>query len=162
MTSFSIGVKLAWEIGGYEASNKKTPLIEVDHVMLGILSLEKISDILDRFQEKDLKNLLLEKDMLYSNLVNYGIDITLFRRQLRSSMSLGNGIPSNNVFHRSPECKQMFTNSSRFATRYITINHLFTTIIGMETAYSRNLLIDLRVDLEKLKNDLLFSFYKNN
>lgn len=38
---YSLGVRMAWEISSYEAANKKSRTIEVDHIMLGILSLNK-------------------------------------------------------------------------------------------------------------------------
>ena len=162
MIHFSIGVQLAWEISSYEASKKKSPYIEVDHIMLGILSLEKISGNLNKLLESDLKRFLIEKEKLYSELVANGISITGFRRQLRNIIPTGSGLPFDNVFHRSQECKQMFATSSQFATNYITINHIFTTIIGVETSFSRKILVSQKTDVGKLKTDLLFSFYKNN
>ena len=66
MLHYSIGVRLAWEISSYEASNKKSSLIEIDHIMLGILSLDKIISNLKNLTEYDLKNFLNEKDKLYS------------------------------------------------------------------------------------------------
>lgn len=42
MVNYSIGVCLAWEISSYEAANKKASFIEIDHIMLGILSLDKM------------------------------------------------------------------------------------------------------------------------
>ncbi len=162
MLHYSIGVRLAWEISSYEASNKKSSLIEIDHIMLGILSLDKIISNLKNLTEYDLKNFLNEKDKLYSQLVEYQINITTFRRKLRQLIPFGDGLPLNSVFHRSQDCKQMFSSSRQFATNYITINHLFISIIGIENSYSRNLLLAMKVDLEKIKTALLFSFYKNN
>ena len=162
MVNFSIGVRLAWEISSYEAANKKAPFIEIDHIMLGVLSLDKILSNIKSLSENDLDSFLYEKDKLYSKLVQNQIDINSFRRKLRQLVPFGEGVPSDGIFHRSLECKQMFTSSSQFATNYITINHLFTSIIGIENSYSRNLLIAKKIDVEKLKTDLLFSFYKNN
>ena len=162
MVNYSIGVRLAWEISSYEAAIKKASFIEVDHIMLGILSLDKILSNIKNIAENDLDSFLYEKDKLYSKLIDYQINITSFRRKLRQLIPFGEGVPSDGIFHRSHECKQMFAASSQFATNYITINHLFTSIIGKEGSYSRNLLAAKKIDVEKLKTDLLFSFYKNN
>jgi ATP-dependent Clp protease ATP-binding subunit ClpC len=162
MVNYSIGVRLAWEISSYEAVNKKASFIEIDHIMLGILSLDKILSNIKSLSENDLDNFLYEKDNLYSKLVQTQINITSFRRQLRQLIPFGEGMPTDGIFHRSHECKQMFAASAQFATNYITINHLFTSIIGIEDSYSRNLLVAKKIDVEKLKTDLLFSFYKNN
>jgi len=162
MVNYSIGVRLAWEISSYEAANKKASFIEVDHIMLGILSLDKILSNLKSLAGNDLDSFIYEKDKLYTNLVESQINIPSFRRKLRQLIPYGGGVPSDGIFHRSLECKQMFVHSSQFATNIITINHLFTSIIGIDNSYSRNLLIATKIDVEKLKSDLLFSFYKNN
>ena len=162
MLQYSIGTRLAWEISSYEASNKKSSLIEIDHIMLGILSLDKITSNLKNLKESDLDNFLYEKDKLYSKLTEFQISITSFRRRLRKLIPFGEGLPSDNVFHRSQDCKRLFANSAQFASNYITINHLFISIIGIEDSNSRNLLTAKNIDVERLKNDLLFSFYKNN
>ena len=162
MLQYSIGVRLAWEISSYEAANKKSSFIGIDHIMLGILSLDKIAPNLKNLAETDLDNFLYEKDKLYSKLVEYNINVTSFRRKLRQLIPFGEGVPTNNVFHRSQECKKMFASTSQFATNYITINHLFISIIGIENSYSRFFLLAMKIDLEKFKTDLLFSFYKNN
>ncbi|MEX2409841.1 MAG: Clp protease N-terminal domain-containing protein [Candidatus Paceibacterota bacterium] len=162
MLKYSIGVRLSWEISSYEASNKQASFIEIDHIMLGILSLDKISSNLKNLAETDLDNFLYEKDKLYTILLKYNIRVTSFRRKLRQLIPFGEEVPTDNVFHRSQECKKMFSSSSQFAANYITINHLFISIIGIENSYSRNLLLAMKVDLEKIKTDLLFSFYKNN
>lgn len=130
--------------------------------MLGILSLDKIVSNLNGLSVIDLNNFIYEKDRLYRKMVENNIEITAFRRKLRQLIPFGDGLPSDNVFHRSRECKQMFTSSAKFATNYISINHLFTSIIGIESSNSMKLLQAHSVDLEKLKTSLLFSFYKKN
>lgn len=162
MVNYSIGVRLAWEISGYEAANKKSLFIEIDHIMMGILSLDKILSNIKSLSENDFDCFIYEKDKLYSKLVEYNINITTLRRKLRQLLPYGEGVPSDGIFHRSLECKHIFANSANFATNYITISHLFASIISIEQSYSRNLLINKKIDVEKLKADLLFSFYKNN
>ncbi len=66
MVNYSIGVRLAWEISSYEAANKKAPFIEIDHIMLGILSLDKILSNIKSLAENDLDSFLYEKDKLYT------------------------------------------------------------------------------------------------
>lgn len=162
MVHFSLGVRLAWEISRYEATNNRSRFIEIDHIMLGILSLEKILSNLENLPDTELDGFLYEKDKLFSKLVENRINITDFRRKLRLLLPFGEGVPSDGVYHRSPDCKQMFEASAQFAANYLTINHLFMSIIANENSYSRNLLLSKKIDLDKLKTDLLFSFYKNN
>ena len=162
MVHFSLGVRLAWEISRYEAAAKKSRFIEIDHLMLGILSLDKILSNLKNLPESELDSFLYEKDKLFSRLIEKQINITDLRRKLRLILPIGEGVPSDGVYHRSPDCKQMFEASTQFAANYLTVNHLFISIITNENSYSRNLLLAIKVDLDKLKTDLLFSFYKNN
>lgn len=162
MVNYSIGVRLAWEIGSYEAANKKASFIEIDHIMLGILSLDKIQSNLKSLAGNDLDSFLYEKDKLYSKLVQNQINITSLRRKLRQLIPFGERMSSDGIFHRSNECKQMFAASAQFATNFITINHLFTSIIGIENSHSRNLLIAKKINLDKLKTEIIISVYRNN
>lgn len=162
MVQLSIGVQLAWEISNYEAANKKSPFIQVDHIMLGILSLDKIAGKLKERPGHSLEDFNYEKQKLYSTLAGHNLDITSFRRSLRKALPNGDGLPPDNVFHRSEECKQVFNFSSQLANNYVRIHHLFITIVGLETSYSRNLLISDKTDIDKLKTDLLFSQYMKN
>ena len=162
MFIYSIGVQLAWKISKYEALNKKSSFIEVDHIMLGILSLNKVIETLKNLPDIEYKNFHYEKEKLYSTLQNYDLNITPMRRNLRKALPEGDGLPSDNIYHRSRDCKQLFISAAQLANNYLTINHLFLTIIGWETSRARTILIKEKVDIDKLKSDIMFSFYKKN
>jgi ATP-dependent Clp protease ATP-binding subunit ClpC len=162
MIHFSIGVQLAWEISSYEAANKRSSCIENDHIMLGILSLDKIAEKINNRKDINFEDFNYEKEKLYTTLITHQLNITSLRRHLRKAIPEGKGVPPDNIFHRSEECKQMFNSSSRLANNYIRINHLFISIIGLETSYTRDILIAENTDINKLKTDLLFSQYMKN
>jgi ATP-dependent Clp protease ATP-binding subunit ClpC len=162
MNNYSSDVKIAWEISCYEAANKNSAYIEVDHILLGILSLNKIKQDGIFQNDEDYKRFLHEKKGLYNTLNIHGISTTTFRRKLREILPTGTGLPLDNVFHRSEDCKNMFAHAALFATKFLTINHLFLSIIEWETSYSRALLIAEKIDLEKLKSEIMFSFYRRN
>lgn len=61
MVNHSIGVRLAWEISCYEAANKKASFIEIDHLMLGILSLYNILSNHKNITESDLISFIYER-----------------------------------------------------------------------------------------------------
>lgn len=159
---YSVGVQIAWKIGSYEAANKKSSFIEIDHIMLGILSLDKFQKHIKVESEIDYSKLNYEKESLYNSLNSFNLDINTIRRKLREILPNGNGLPSNNIFHRSKDCKNMFAEADRFSNSYLTIKHLFRQIISMETSYFRNLLIADKIDIDQLKSEIMFSFYKNN
>ncbi len=159
---YSVGVKMAWEISSYEAANKKSTTIEVDHIMLGILSLEKFQKHIKLPSNINPEKLDHEKDRLYNTLDSFNLNITALRRKLRNILPNGNGLPSDNVFHRSMDCKNMFAEAACLANNHLSIKYLFLAIIMRESSCFRNVLIDEKIDINKLKSKVMFSFYKNN
>jgi len=162
MRHYSFGAQLAWEISTYEAANKKSQFIEVDHIMLGILSLDKIQNNIKLQSEIELEQLIYEKDKLYNTLKAFNIDTTLTRRKLRKLLPEGDALPSDNIFHRSENCKKMFSDAAFLANNELSINNLFLTIITWKHSYMRTLLMAEKVDLDKLKAELMFSVYRKN
>ncbi len=162
MINYSVGVKIAWEISSYEASNKKSSNIEIDHIMLGILSLDKFQKHIKVQSDIDRDKLIYEKESLYNTLNSFNLNIITIRRKLREMLPDGNGLSSDNIFHRSEDCKKMFAEADCFANNYLTTKHLFLAIIVRESSYSRNLLIADKIDIDQLKSKIMFSFYKNN
>jgi ATP-dependent Clp protease ATP-binding subunit ClpC len=162
MIQYSLGVQVAWQIGSYEASYNKSPEIEIDHIMLGILSLEKIHDISKLQPEVNYGSLIDEKERLYNILKSNNIEITVFRRKLRLMLPPGNSVHVENILHRSEDCKKIFSIAACIGNNLIKVNHLFITILNSETSYARILLIRDRIDIEKLKTEIMFSAYRNN
>ena len=162
MINYSMGVQIAWKISQYEASNNNSKYIEIDHIMLGILSLDKFLKQNKFNLDIDHNQLDYEKNKLYNTLKSLNIDINFMRRELREILPHGDGLPSDKIFHRSDECKKMFFDAESIANNFLTISHLFVQIINCESSYSSHLLISKQIDLANLKSEILFSFYKNN
>lgn len=162
MIRYSIGVQLAWEISSYEAANKKSAQIETDHIMLGILSMGKIQERVRVNSEQKFEKFFIEKEKLYKILYSYKLNPTTLRRTLREMLPNGNGLPSDNVFRRSRNYKQLFVEASGFSNNYLTIKHLFLAIANRESSHFHKLLIALKINIEELKSEIMFSFYKQN
>ena len=162
MAQYSIGVQVAWQVGGYEAANKKSTEIEVDHIMLGILSLDKIQDLTENQSKKNLEGLIKEKETLYAILISNNIEITTTRRKLRLMLPEGITQHVDSVLHRSEECKKMFNEAACIGNNFLKISHLFITILGWQTSIARNLFISENIDIERLKSEIMFSFYRKN
>lgn len=103
-----------------------------------------------------------EKNGLYNTLNYYSLNITTMRRKLRNILPHGNGLPLDNIFHRSEDCKKMFKEAAFFSNNQLTLKYLFLAIIVKDSSYFRNILIDEKIDINKLKSQIRFSFYKNN
>ncbi len=159
---YSVGVKVAWEISSYEAANKESTTIEIDHIMLGILSLNKFQKHIKLQANIDQEKLNSEKDRLYNTLNSFNLDIITLRRKLRDILPKGNGLPLDNIFHRSEDCKKVFAEAACFANNHLSIKYLFLAIILRNSSYFRTILIDQKIDINKLKSKVMFSYYKNN
>jgi ATP-dependent Clp protease ATP-binding subunit ClpC len=162
MVNYSIGARLAWEISSYEAANKSAQYIEADHIMLGILSLDKIQNNFSPKTQIEIDQFIYEKELLYNTLNSLNINITLVRRKLRNSLPNGERLPANYVFHRSEECKKMFTNAAFLSNNIISINRLFLSILKMDNSQVRILLKSEKVDIERLETELLFTIIQKN
>ncbi len=162
MVHYSNGVRLSWKIASMEAANKKSQCIEVDHIMLGILSLDKLNYYEAEQIDPDIQRVLSEKEKLYRILDTNNIDISQFRRELRNLLPEDNNPPVNNSYHRSSECKKAFTEAESLANNFLTINQLFVTILNSQSSEAKKLLNKKGIDTDKLKTDVLFSFYRNN
>ncbi|MGM0582680.1 MAG: Clp protease N-terminal domain-containing protein [Bacteroidota bacterium] len=162
MLQYSIGARLAWEISSYEASNKDSTFIEIDHIMIGILSMEKILNQIRLNSEQEYEQLNIEKEKLYKILYSFKLDTLTLRRKLRDMIPKGDGKPKDMIFHRSSSCKKMFDDATSLANNYITIKHLFVAIINRESSYFHRLLTDLNVNIDGLRSEIMFSFYTQN
>jgi len=160
--NYSIGVQLAWKIAGHEATIKKSPFIEVDHIMLGILSLNKIQTPFWVPSGADREQLNYERNKLRELLEAFRLDINVLRRRLRKFIPDGEGVFSRDIFHRSEDCKKMFSEAECLANHFLTVNHLFITILRREKSSIRVLLTNEGVDTEKFKAEIMSSFCRNN
>ena len=160
--NYSIGVRLAWEMAGHEAAIKKSPFIEVDHITLGILSLDKIQPPFKVRSGADREQLNHERNKLRELLEAFGLDINALRRKLRKFIPDGEGLLSRDIFHRSEDCKKMFSEAGCLANRFLTVNHLFIAILRREKSFTTALLTNEGVDTEKFKAEIMSSFCRNN
>lgn len=134
MKKLSIGSSLAWQIAANEANAGKFQLIEKEHILIGILSLEKLLMLRPEksgLRQQDYHTLQLEYDFIANLLHESEIDTTQLRRQLREKMGDGNYEHTENVIHRSKVCKGIFNRSQELAVSSSEISciHLFAAIM---------------------------------
>lgn len=154
---FSMGVKIAMQISRFEAVNKNTPFIEIDHIMLGILSLEKIQSLIRFYSEQNYELLCAETDELFRILYANNLNPTLLRRRLRISLPTGNCMPADNVYRRSESCKEMFNHALGLANNRLTIKYLFLAIVNNSSSLFLKILERLNVDIEFVRSEIMFS-----
>jgi ATP-dependent Clp protease ATP-binding subunit ClpC len=119
MPDLSIGANIAWQIAAMEAGAARFQFIEIEHIFIGICSLEKILKLspedsgLNPEARKALKN---EYTTLQSLSENLGLNMTQLRRKMRQKLGTGKYEHTEKVIHRSEVCKKMFDKAYEFVS----------------------------------------------
>ncbi len=136
MTRLSAAAGLAWQIAASEAAMARHPLIEREHLLIGLCSLHKTVQLI-RFVKEDplsLEKIRAEADRVEEILSGLGISSTILRRGTRSRLRSGNAPPADQVVHRSEACKEIFRRGEKNAEREGAIatstHHLLAEILS--------------------------------
>lgn len=111
MKSLSVAVDTAWKLAVWEASAAKSEFIEKEHAVIGLMSLEKVAsgkpdDM--KLNREQWNSIRAEWDAMREVFAACAIDATVLRRELRKRISTGSHQHTENVIHRSSECKAFF------------------------------------------------------
>src|SRR3989304_1283667 len=118
MPTLSIGANIAWQIAAAEASAGRFQFIEAEHILIGILSLEKALMLSPEdlgLNPNTIKSLHAEYVVLKDLLGQQGLNMTILRRTARKEAGAGSYKHTENVIHRSPACKMMFNRAFEIA-----------------------------------------------
>ncbi len=117
--NFTNSVYLIWEISLAETVMSQHEFIEPEHFMIGICSLDKLSQLLDSNQislesttYKLIEREQIEIESIFSKL---NISMTSFRRLLRMNITKGTCEEYGNVVHRSEHTKKLFDKAAKLA-----------------------------------------------
>jgi len=159
MKPLSPGADMAWRISAHEAAASEYRFIEQEHLLIGIVSIEKIiadgpdQAGLDQNAWQDLK---AEHSLLKRVLRSYGIDQTKLRRMLRKKLGNGGYKHTEKTIHRSEECKAVFAKAAAFPdVKLITTLHLAAAIAGNPGDILTAVFAELGVDSKALRDALL-------
>ena len=108
MKPFSIAVDTAWKLAVWEASAINSEFIEKEHAVIGILSLEKVAagkpdDM--KLSREQWNSVRAEWSALQEVFTTCSLEASTLRRELRKRIGKGSHQHTENVIHRSPECK---------------------------------------------------------
>ena len=132
MKNLSIGSALAWQIAALEAGAAHHQYIDKEHVLIGILSLEKkIKYDLEKSGVEAAQEIQVEYRSLLDLLGGFGIDPAKLRRDIRQRMGKGNYRHIEKTIHRSEACKKVFERANELATnsKEITCLHFLAAIL---------------------------------
>lgn len=156
MPKISPGVDLAWQFSAGEAVKKKSQFIEKEHILIGILSIEKVLAIPQIPMEfPGAKELEGEYKVLAEIFEKLSVDMTQLRRSLRNNTPEGNHIhKEREVIHRSDECKKYFQRAEEIGGGDVNIFTLFLAIIEKPGKVIEKVFEQFKIEIKDLKNEL--------
>jgi hypothetical protein len=114
MSHLTAGADLAWRMAAAEAASSGHVWIERSHLLVGILSLEKVTtekaDAL-KIDPSELASVRAERTTLAELLAGLDLDAADLRRAARRALGEGPGAPKGPL-SRSEDCKAVFTRAA--------------------------------------------------
>ncbi len=111
MKPFSIAVDTAWKLAVWEASAINSEFIEKEHAVIGLLSLEKVAagkpdDM--KLSREQWNSVRAEWSALQEVFTTCSLEASTLCRELRKRIGKGSHQHTENVIHRSSQCKAFF------------------------------------------------------
>lgn len=127
----SPGAVIAWKIAAYEAQQLGSPLIEPEHLFIGILSLDKMLRRGDPgVPARAGAEIAREWESLDMLLTITGHDPVVLRRLMRGALVKRPAGTGQEILHRSPACREYFVQAGRHAgSRPVSANDLFSAVM---------------------------------
>jgi ATP-dependent Clp protease ATP-binding subunit ClpC len=133
MRPLTKAARMAWEIGAAETARIRHPLIEREHLLIGLCSLLKVLEYLKytRFESLPVDAIREEGEGIARVLASNGITDAAFRRGVRSRLRPGNAVHADPVVHRSDECKAVFHRAAELAPEGMEVSarHLMAAVL---------------------------------
>jgi ATP-dependent Clp protease ATP-binding subunit ClpC len=161
MTRLSAAAGLAWQIAAAEAALARHPLIEREHLLIGVCSLHKTMSFV-RFVKAEslpLVQIRAEADGIEEVLASLGISSTTLRRGVRSRFRPGQSRHADQIVHRSEACKEIFREAKDIAEgagkEETTASHLLAAILSAPGPIISAVLTGAGIPLESIQPELL-------
>ena len=161
MTRLSAAAGLAWQIAAAEAALARHPLIEREHLLIGVCSLHKTMSFV-RFVKAEslpLEQIRAEADAVEEVLASLGISSTTLRRGVRSRFRPGQARHADQIVHRSEACKEIFRQAKEIVEgagkEETTASHLLAAILSAPGPILSAALTSAGIQLESIQPELL-------
>lgn len=155
MNRLSPGLNIAWRIAALEAMEKRSVSIDITHFILGLLSFDKVP--IENAEDQYIRAFLYEKKAFYDTLAEFRMDITATRRALRNSINPGTANYSDNMIHRSEECKKILDTAEHTSGQYLTSLDFFAASVTSDNQPIRMLLAESNIDIKELYKKLVLT-----
>jgi len=138
MKKLSFAASAAWQISAQEAAAGEYSLIETEHLLMGICSLEKLQPggAVNELDSLSQKALLAETAAVGDVLGAFELDPTSLRHSVRQRLGKGTGRSAEKTVHRSSACRQVFQHAGELtgAADEITCIHLLAALLEQPSA----------------------------
>jgi len=161
MADYSPDLALAWRIAAIETAHARHPFIEKEHMLIGICSLEKVlvpggpGEGIDSMVRDTLEE---ESEIVRDILGEFELDPTRLRRAVREALGKGTHRHTEQVIHRSEDCKAYFRRAEELAESTgegeVRCLHLLAAIMEQPGELIPEVLANLGVEVETLKEKL--------
>jgi ATP-dependent Clp protease ATP-binding subunit ClpC len=165
MHNLSPGLSLAWGFAMHEASLTRHPLLEPEHLLLGLFKLEDLARSAEALQgiAQDRRQIASAEIATLMRLFGqFDIDPKPYRRELRAALRHRGKLRvhrKSEEMHRAPMSRKAFDRASELAAKdkalLTTSFHLLAALIESEDGRPREWLRGKGIDVEKLKEEAL-------
>ncbi len=127
------GASKAWDVAVEEAARSRYHHVEKEHLMIGLLSLEKKLGMSEVGNDARLamraENGAVE-NVLYGALEGHEVAVARLRRRIRQGLGQGTEEPEE-VIHRSESCKRIFDRALELSThkKEVSCIHLLAAVL---------------------------------
>lgn len=158
MFNLSPGFTITWQISANEASFAKQRFIEIEHLFIALC---KVSDLLrpgvlqQAESGVDIEAIRRELGQLERLFADLNIDRTRLRRYLRGLTGKGDYQHTENVVHRSEECKGYFGDAAKLAQQYqsqeVNVFHILIATMDSPGEHISRALSDFSIAINDVK-----------
>lgn len=158
MPELSPGLTLTWQIAANEAAYARHQCMEKEHIFIALC---KVTDALSpEFMEHveglNKERLRTELEKLVELFFEFNIDRKMLRRKLREIHGKGNHEHTEDVVHRSEDCKKYFERALDLAHDYksseANVFHLLVAIMENPGPHISKALSDFGIKAQDIKN----------
>jgi len=169
----STGVSMAWQLAARIAVSLKHEFIEKEHVFAGIFSLDKLIEQGRTTESKKKVDISLRSQLaledecntLQELLDNYRVTFEKVRKNVLVQMKPGTSTQTEDVIHRSENCKMIFTRAedmAKYAGASFSCLHLLSILMEVPGTVIDQALENLRILPHQFRQKIVTSAGRTN
>jgi ATP-dependent Clp protease ATP-binding subunit ClpC len=114
MPELSVVADLVWRVAAFEARRAGSGVLGVDHLLVGLLSLEKLLEPSAGLEAARREAVREEHDVISQLLARLDRKVTVMRREIRRSLPRST-VTAGAIIHRDDACRAVFARAAQLA-----------------------------------------------